>query len=58
MTVRVKSLFPARVVQYTECIAGPTPAQNRIEVTERRIEEWIYHSIACLMTSRSEIALR
>jgi hypothetical protein len=45
------------VVEYTECIENPFYPKNRIEITENRVEVWIYDSIPCLQTSTSQIAL-
>jgi hypothetical protein len=49
-----------RVVEYPECIPTPTSIpKNRVEVTENRIEAWIYGRGACFLhSSTSQIALR
>jgi hypothetical protein len=59
LVLRAFMMKTERVVQGTECIEDPTPPKNRVEVTESRIEVWIYRSIpGLLMTSTDQIALR
>jgi hypothetical protein len=42
--------------EYMECIESPSQPKNRIEVTENRIELWIYGSIPYVQTSESRVA--
>ena len=46
-----------RFVEYTECTQTPI-SKNRVEVSDNRIEAWVYGAGACVQTSRSQIALR
>lgn len=46
-----------KVVEYPECTETPV-VKNKVEVTENRIEVWIYGSAGCVQTSTSQIALR
>jgi hypothetical protein len=48
-----------RVVEDVECTPTPTSIpKNRVEITEDRIEAWIYGRGVCVQTSTSQIALR
>ena len=46
-----------RVVEYQECVENPPP-KNKIELSENRVEVWIYGSAVCLQIQASQMALR
>lgn len=56
LILRAFAMKTENIVESRECSENPERPMNRIDVTENRIEVWIYASHACVQVSASQIA--